>query len=125
MPDHVHAFVSPWRDREQRLSHFMQSWKSCVTLRLKPDVPLWQREFFDRLLRSGESLSEKWAYVKMNPVRAGLCGNPDEYPFSGTPEEILSRLSRRETLGDSGFSPYKGGKLVGREAQQGFPPVDR
>jgi hypothetical protein len=25
---------------------------------------VWQREFFDHLLRSGESYSEKWNYVR-------------------------------------------------------------
>ena len=101
-------FVSPWSHREQRLSQFMQAWKSCVTLRLRRDLPVWQKEFFDRLLRSGESLSEKWAYVRMNPVRAGLCNKPDEYLYSGTPEDILAHLNRRETLESSGFAPYKG-----------------
>jgi hypothetical protein len=44
------------------------------------------------LLRSNESLTDKWRYVEMNPIRAGLCSTPEEYPYLGTPEEILSRL---------------------------------
>ncbi|RKX42538.1 MAG: hypothetical protein DRP64_09705 [Verrucomicrobia bacterium] len=53
---------------------------------------IWQAEFFDRLLRSDESLTDKWRYVEMNPVRAGLCESPDDYPYLGTPVEILKRL---------------------------------
>ena len=43
--------------------------------------PHWQRGFFDHLMRSAESYSEKWEYVRMNPVRAGFCSRPEEWPF--------------------------------------------
>jgi hypothetical protein len=33
-------------------------------------MPLWQKEFFDHLLRSVESYEDKCMYVKQNPVRA-------------------------------------------------------
>jgi hypothetical protein len=33
-------------------------------------TPIWQREFFDHLLRSEESYDQKWNYVRENPVRA-------------------------------------------------------
>ena len=86
MPDHVHLLLSPMKEREQSLSDFMRSWKSCVVLRLRQigmESKVWQREFHDRLLRSDEKLEEKWEYVRQNPVRAGLCREPEEYPFSG------------------------------------------
>jgi hypothetical protein len=35
-------------------------------------------EFFDHLLRSNESYSEKWNYVFDNPVRAGLVSKAQE-----------------------------------------------
>jgi REP element-mobilizing transposase RayT len=103
MPDHVHVLLSPLREREQSLSDFVRAWKSCVVLRLRGigvAGEIWQREFHDRLLRSDEKLEEKWEYVRQNPVRAGLCRIPEEYPFSGTPEEILREpreTARRDT----------------------------
>ena len=98
MPDHVHFVVAPMKDREQKLSKLMQRWKSSSKQRLNRagvmgDV--WQKEFFDRLLRSDESLTEKWRYVEMNPVRAGVCSPPEEYPYLGSPESILRRLEGR------------------------------
>jgi REP element-mobilizing transposase RayT len=96
MPDHVHLLLSPMKEREQSLSDFMRSWKSCVVLRLRQigmESKVWQREFHDRLLRSDEKLEEKWEYVRQNPVRAGLCREPEEYPFSGTTEEIVQKLT--------------------------------
>jgi REP element-mobilizing transposase RayT len=96
MPDHVHVLLSPLKERDQSLSDFIRAWKSCVMLRLRRNGVIdevWQREFHDRLLRSDEKLEEKWEYVRQNPVRAGLCREPEEYPFSGTTEEILRRLA--------------------------------
>jgi REP-associated tyrosine transposase len=44
---------------------------------------IWQRGFFDHLLRSDESYAQKWNYVRENPVRAGLLTNADDWPYSG------------------------------------------
>lgn len=95
MPDHVHFLISPCSSRDQKLSLFVQRWKSSVTIRLRKRGlvgNIWQKEFFDRLLRSNEKLTEKWAYVRANPVRAGLCSDLDDYPFSGRPSDILEKL---------------------------------
>ena len=50
---------------------------------LNIEAPLWQKEFFDHLIRSGESYSEKWEYVRQNPYRAGLVTDADDWPFRG------------------------------------------
>ena len=95
MPDHVHLMMLPMRERDQKLSAFMQRWKSSSKQRLNRsgiEGAIWQREFFDRLLRSDENLTDKWRYVEMNPVRAGLSLFPEEYPYLGSPKEILDRL---------------------------------
>ena len=44
---------------------------------------IWQRGFFDHVIRSSESYSQKWEYVRDNPVRAGLVQEADEWPFQG------------------------------------------
>jgi REP element-mobilizing transposase RayT len=95
MPDHVHLMLLPMRTREQSLSKLIQRWKSSSKQRLNRagiEGTIWQPEFFDRLLRSNDSLTDKWRYVEMNPVRAGLCSVPEEYPYLGSPQEILDRL---------------------------------
>jgi hypothetical protein len=45
--------------------------------------PRWQEGFFDHVLRSAESYAQKWEYVRMNPVRAGLCASPEQWPYQG------------------------------------------
>ena len=86
MPDHVHLFARQASDGCS-LAKWMQAWKSIsarritTTAGIKP--PLWQKDYFDRFLRSADSYSEKWDYVRMNPVRAGLAAAPGEWPYSG------------------------------------------
>ena len=45
--------------------------------------PHWQKGFFDHVIRTGKSYSEKWNYVILNPVRAGLSKSPSEWPYQG------------------------------------------
>ena len=97
MPDHVHFFASPMINRDQEVSRFVQFWKSSAKQRINAlGMPgrIWQLESFDHLLRCDESLGEKWEYVRNNPVRAGLCGVPEGYPFSGSLDEIMQRCRR-------------------------------
>ena len=86
MPDHVHFFCA---DAESRipLARVVGAWKEWsakeICTLLKIEAPFWQREFFDHLIRSDESYSEKWEYVRQNPVRAGLVPDADEWEFTG------------------------------------------
>ena len=36
---------------------------------------------FDRLLRTSESVHEKWNYIRENPVRAGLVAQWKHWPY--------------------------------------------
>jgi hypothetical protein len=62
-------------------------WKSVTARRLvlkfnlKP--PIWQNDTFDHILRGVESYEAKWEYVRMNPVRAGLCAKAEDWPWKG------------------------------------------
>jgi REP element-mobilizing transposase RayT len=49
----------------------------------KGHARLWQREFFDHVLRSAESYAQKWEYVRQNPVRASLTTRAEDWPFQG------------------------------------------
>ena len=89
MPDHLHLFVA-FPPTGITLSQWMQALRSVLgkeLLRLGFQKPHWQEGFFDHVLRSAESYAEKWEYVRMNPVRAGLCGKSEDWPYQG---EIVS-----------------------------------
>ncbi len=48
--------------------------------------PIWQKDYFDRFLRSADDYTQKWDYVVANPVRRGLVGRAEDWPWQG---EIL------------------------------------
>jgi REP element-mobilizing transposase RayT len=86
MPDHVHFFCAGPREQTP-LSMFIGKWKEWtakyVRRRLGLPPVLWQPEFFDHVLRSGESYEEKWEYTRQNPRRAGLVTRVEDWPFQG------------------------------------------
>ena len=98
MPDHVHFFCRPEHEAKT-LSRFVgasKTWTSRRIQNLRPqpaaaattDRSVWQREFFDHLLRSTESYSEKWNYVRDNPVRGGLVACSDDWAYAGEIERL-------------------------------------
>ena len=92
MPEHVHFFCKAELDAKA-LPTFMQRWKEWSSKRMARELNLsgrvWQEEFFDHVLRSSESYSRKWDYVKENPVRAGLVKSSDEWPWQGEMESLM------------------------------------
>jgi len=92
MPEHVHLFCKAELDAKA-LPTFMQRWKEWSSKRMARELNLsgrvWQEEFFDHVLRSSESYSQKWDYVKENSVRAGLVKSLDEWPWQGEMESLM------------------------------------
>jgi REP element-mobilizing transposase RayT len=84
LPDHIHLFVSGDHgfDLGRWIGLLKQALAKCAGRRSHSD-PLWQRGFFDRVLRSDESYSQKWEYVRDNPVRAKLVRESDAWPYAG------------------------------------------
>lgn len=74
MPDHLPVITAPVQDRNARLGNSSGALKRWMRQELNPSWD-WQPGSFDRLLRSDESLHDKWLYIQENPVRAGLVEN--------------------------------------------------
>jgi REP element-mobilizing transposase RayT len=113
MPDHLHLFVTfgtqyesalakrrrLQKDRTKRaavaavydrrfssLSEWIKSLKNSLSKTLRQmnvPAPHWQKDFFDHVMRSEESYSEKWLYVAENPVRKNLAARVENWPFQG------------------------------------------
>jgi REP element-mobilizing transposase RayT len=86
MPDHVHLFACSGVAAKP-LGGWVPTWKLLSSRRiafaLKTAGPIWQKDYFDRYLRSADNYQGKWQYVEMNPVRRGLCTQPAEWPWKG------------------------------------------
>jgi len=77
MPTHVHVLIQ--LTGTAPLATIIQSWKSFSSRRLPVD---WQRDYWDRCIRSPEHYAATVAYIHDNPVRAGLCPTPQAWPWS-------------------------------------------
>jgi REP element-mobilizing transposase RayT len=83
MPNHVHLLVTPLRD----LPEIMRSLKRHTAREANKVLGLtghtfWQDESYDRFVRNDQEFGRIVAYIEMNPVRAGLCFAPEEFPYS-------------------------------------------
>jgi REP element-mobilizing transposase RayT len=91
MPEHTHFFCTPTSDRSRPLEKWMQYWKALVARQWPraEEKPIWQRSHWDRQLRREESYSEKWEYVRWNPVRHKLVERPEDWPYQGEMNELM------------------------------------
>lgn len=77
MPDHLHVFVSG--PHEFRLEQWGRMLKLLLGRQVCPKrAEIWEHGFFDHVIRNAESYSQKWEYVRQNPVRAGLVERVEE-----------------------------------------------
>jgi len=81
MPDHIHLFGSG--SQEFLLTQWVRLLKRSLSKVILSPPPHWQKGFFDHLIRLRESYSEKWEYVRQNPVRAGLVSKYKGWPWQG------------------------------------------
>jgi len=92
MPDHLHGLISFGRDVAMR--RVVADWKRFLARERGIE---WQRDFFDHRIRDDESLTEKWHYIRHNPVRKQLVSEPDEWPYQ------WHNGQSRTTLNTGGF----------------------
>ena len=87
MPDHWHAIMS--FPRSVVMADALKHWKRFTAQRCGIN---WQDGFFDHRLRSEGEVNEKHHYIRLNPVRQGLCGIPEEWPHQlhSTPNGLAS-----------------------------------
>jgi len=84
MPNHVHVLIR--LAEKQLLAEIVRLWKGGSSIEinrlLKRSGLLWQREYYDRFVRDMEHFQNCIAYIRNNPVKAGLCDKPEDWPFS-------------------------------------------
>jgi len=83
MPNHVHAVVTPFADRD--LSRILHSWKSFSAHEINKVLArkgrVWEKESFDHLVREKRAFEKFVTYTENNPVVASLCERPEMWPF--------------------------------------------
>ncbi len=84
MPNHVHMLATRFED--YTLAEIMQSIKSITSHKanriLKREGQFWMLDYFDRYIRNAEHFAKAIRYIEDNPVKARLCKQPEDWPFS-------------------------------------------
>jgi RecG-like helicase/REP element-mobilizing transposase RayT len=106
MPDHLHLLIEPKIASHQangtpvfhtltRILHSLKSFSAHeLTKQGLVTAPVWEKESFDRLMRSEQELQEVFGYIISNAREAGLVTHSDDYPFLWTPECEFPRSAR-------------------------------
>jgi putative transposase len=87
MPDHLHLFCAP-RDLKFTIEQWITFWKSQFSRKYLDQDWEWQRKGFHHRLRSAEEYSEKWLYVRENPIRKNLVKEMDDWKYRGTVHDL-------------------------------------
>jgi putative transposase len=90
MPNHVHAVIKPLITRIHPLENILQSMKAFTGRLINKSLglhgPVWQEEYFDRIIRDEEHLWRTIQYSGNNPKKAGL--NANEFRLWIRPEWV-------------------------------------
>ena len=97
-------FSRPWDAHDP--SDILHSWKSYTSHEINKMLGMtgsrWEQESFDHLIRSLGHFEAFVRYVEQNPVAAGLCKLPEDWPYS---------------------SAYRGAGVPPAETPTGVPPA--
>ena len=93
MPDHSHWLVEGLND-DSDLEEFVARWKQQTgwAWHQRSGSRLWQKGYWDRVLREDETPLSFARYIIENPVRAGLVADVRDYPFSGSQRYELEHI---------------------------------
>jgi putative transposase len=85
MPDHFHMLVRGTESTSDLLL-FVKVFKKKTAFEFESRFgeALWQKKYYDHLARPKDSVEGVARYIWMNPVRAGICTRPQDYPFLGS-----------------------------------------
>jgi RecG-like helicase/REP element-mobilizing transposase RayT len=98
MPDHVHALIQPWPKQNDdaenvifwplnELLHSIKSFSAHQINKIENKTgAVWEKEQFDRYVRSDRDLEEKFYYILRNPWDAGVVERGEDYPWVWTQE---------------------------------------
>jgi REP-associated tyrosine transposase len=94
MPDHLHALVEGLSAGSDLLRFVkLLKLKTARVRRRGSAEGLWQKKFYDHILRRTETVDAVAWYIWMNPVRARLASRPQDYPYSGSATVDWKRAS--------------------------------
>jgi REP element-mobilizing transposase RayT len=95
MDNHFHLLVeTPKPNLSSGMQRLKCDYAAYFNERHSLDGHLFQQRFDSRLIETEEYFAEALRYIALNPVRAGLCEHPSDWPWSsfyGATEFVFDR----------------------------------
>lgn len=103
LPEHLHCiwrlpendsdFPTRWRLIKARFSRFVQPGERITASRARGgERGIWQRRFWEHLIRDERDWRRHVDYIHFNPVKHGLTTHPIDWPFSSIHRFARERL---------------------------------
>ena len=90
MPEHFHGLISV--PPGMTIARAAQLIKGGFSYRAKKELgfqgEIWQRGFSDEYIFDASGYHTRCAYIRQNPVRAGLVRNPEEHTYCSAGSEV-------------------------------------
>jgi REP element-mobilizing transposase RayT len=101
MPNHVHVLMKLLDDTP--LHEIVKRWKAVSAVQINRLTgrcgSLWMVDYHDRYIRDMDHFLNARAYIRMNPVKAGLCKEPEDWPWSSVGIHWIAECIPPETGG--------------------------
>lgn len=84
MPNHVHLLLTPRTRTLTQVMHVFKGWTAKQANRVlgREGERFWQAESYDRWMRDEAMKERARDYIHENPVKAGLCRTPWDWPWT-------------------------------------------
>ena len=109
LPDHIHAvwtlppgdtdFSRRWQKIKGRFTH-ATGLRGTISrsMSAKREAGLWQRRFWDHLIRDPDEERRAIAHCLTDPVRHGLVAKAEDWPFSTVHRDLRAKVAGSSTL---------------------------
>jgi REP element-mobilizing transposase RayT len=96
MPDHVHLIMQPlcrvegvWYDLAQLLRSIKGASAYRINRHMDTSGSVWRPESYDRIIRNEDEYWRYLGYLINNPVKRELVDEPEDYPYTVWPQDIV------------------------------------
>ena len=112
LPDHLHClWTLPEEDVDYSTRWRLIKTRFTKTNRPKAATPVWQKRFWEHIIRDDEDLRAHVDYIHFNPVKHGLVERPFDWKYSS----FRNWVDRGHYTPDWGSAPIEFGDEVGSE----------
>ena len=116
LPDHIHCIITlpetdsdystRWRamkgnfSRLYRQSNDIEDIPQSISRKQRRELPVWQRRFWEHMIRNDDDFSRHVEYIHFNPVKHKLVSNPYDWPWSSFHRYVRKGIYPKDWITD-------------------------